>query len=166
MRKTWRWTARSLVAANRTRSRFLPKPVAEGVSNVAENLGTPSDVLNNILQLRPKPAITNTVRFVINTTVGIGGIFDPATAMGIYADETDFGETLHVWGAREGAFLVVPFAGPTTERDLIGSVVDAITNPIGIAVDPPESYYLRGMKLAGQGCRQAALWRCCRLDPI
>jgi phospholipid-binding lipoprotein MlaA len=129
---------------------FLPKPVAEGVSNVAENLGTPSDVLNNILQLRPKPAITNTVRFVINTSVGIGGIFDPATAMGIYADETDFGETLHVWGAREGAFLVVPFAGPTTERDLIGSVVDVITNPIGIAVDPPESYYLRSMKPAGQ----------------
>ncbi|MGB3317175.1 MAG: VacJ family lipoprotein [Albidovulum sp.] len=129
---------------------FLPPPVAEGVSNVAENLGTPSDVLNNILQLRPKPAITNTVRFVVNTTVGIGGIFDPATAMGIYADATDFGETLHVWGAPEGAFLVVPLAGPTTERDLVGSVVDVITNPIGIAVEPPESYYLRGMKLAGR----------------
>jgi phospholipid-binding lipoprotein MlaA len=129
---------------------FLPTPVAEGVSNVAENLGTPSDVLNNILQLRPKPAITNTLRFVINTTVGIGGIFDPATAMGIYADATDFGETLHVWGAPEGAYLVVPLVGPTTERDLVGSVVDVITNPIGIVVDPPESYYLRSMKLAGR----------------
>lgn len=129
---------------------FLPRPVAEGVSNVAENLGVPSDVLNNILQLRPKPAITNTVRFVINTTIGIGGIFDPATAMGIYADATDFGETLHVWGAPEGAFLVVPLAGPTTERDLVGSVVDVITNPVGMVVDPPESYYLRAMKLAGR----------------
>lgn len=129
---------------------FLPRPVAEGVSNVAENLGTPSDVLNNVLQLRPKPALTNTLRFVINTTVGIGGIFDPATAMGIYADATDFGETLHVWGAPEGAFLVVPVAGPTTERDLVGSVVDVITNPIGMVVDPPESYYLRGLRLAGR----------------
>lgn len=132
------------------RKPVLPRPVAEGLSNVAENLGAPGDVLNNLLQLRPEPAITNTVRFVINTTIGIGGIFDPATAIGLYADETDFGETLHVWGAPEGAFLVVPFAGPTTERDLAGTVVDAIIDPLGAMTDPPESYYLGATKLAGK----------------
>lgn len=132
------------------RKPFLPQPVADGLSNFAGNLGTPGDVVNNVLQARPKPAITNTVRFLINTTVGIGGIFDPATAMGLYADETDFGETLHVWRAREGAYLVVPMAGPTTERDLVGTVVDAFIDPVGALVGPPESYYLGAAKLGGK----------------
>lgn len=131
------------------RGPLLPQPVAEGLGNVADNLGTPSDVLNNLLQGRPKPALTNTLRFAINTTVGIGGIFDPATAIGLFAEETDFGETLHVWGAPEGAFLVLPFAGPTTERDLAGTVVDAVIDPLGAIIDPPDSYYIVAAKLGG-----------------
>ncbi|MDI3338347.1 VacJ family lipoprotein [Defluviimonas aestuarii] len=129
---------------------LLPQPVANTLGNVADNLGTPSDVVNNVLQVRPKPALTNTVRFVVNSTVGILGLFDPATAMGIYADETDFGETLHVWGVREGAYLVVPVAGPTTERDLAGKVVDAIIDPVGALTGPPESYYIGAAKLGGK----------------
>ncbi len=142
---------RALFGGGKPRKRpLLPLPVADALGNVAGNLGAPGDVLNSVLQLRPEPAVINSVRFLVNTTVGIGGIFDPATAMGIYAEETDFGETLHVWGAPEGAFLVVPFAGPTTERDLAGKVVDAIIDPIGAAVGRPEDYYIRAAKLAGR----------------
>lgn len=129
---------------------FLPEPVADGLINVAKNLGTPSDAVNSLLQFRLKPALTNTLRFAINSTLGIGGIFDPASEMGLYAEETDFGETLHVWGAPEGAFLVLPVMGPTTERDLAGTVVDAIIDPLGLLTEAPESTYITGIKLAGK----------------
>ncbi|MCB2136920.1 MAG: VacJ family lipoprotein [Rhodobacteraceae bacterium] len=129
---------------------ILPQPVAERMANVAGNLGLPGAVVNNVLQLRPKPALTNTLRFAINSTVGIAGIFDPASAMGIYEDDTDFGETLHVWGAPEGAFLVVPLAGPTTERDLLGSVVDIVIDPVNTLISTPESYYATAAKVGGK----------------
>ncbi|MEZ5793646.1 MlaA family lipoprotein [Albidovulum sp.] len=127
---------------------ILPKPVAKGFSNFSSNLGMPSAVLNSLLQGKPGPALQNTLRFALNTTVGLGGVFDPAGAIGIYADDADFGETLHVWGAPEGAYLVLPFAGPTTERDLAGSVVDIVINPLN-AIGGREAYYLGAAKLAG-----------------
>lgn len=132
------------------RKPLLPQPVAEGLSNFSDNLAMPSAVVNSLLQARPGPAIQNTARFVVNTTVGIGGIFDPATAIGLYEDDTDFGETLHVWGAPEGAFLVVPLAGPTTERDLFGKVVDFVINPLHGAFAEPEEYYVAAAKLGGK----------------
>lgn len=127
---------------------IMPEPLAKGFSNFSANLGMPSAVVNSLLQAKPGPALQNTLRFALNTTIGLGGIFDPATAIGIYADDADFGETLHVWGAPEGAFLVVPVAGPTTERDLLGSVVDIALNPLN-ATHSPENYYLGVAKLAG-----------------
>lgn len=130
------------------RKPFLPAPLARGFRNVASNLGVPSDVLNSLLQVRPGPALNNAARFVVNTTVGIGGIFDPASAIGLTGRDTDFGETLHVWGAPEGAFLVLPVAGPTTERDLAGSVVDLFIDPLNV-LDEPERYYALGLNAAG-----------------
>jgi phospholipid-binding lipoprotein MlaA len=129
---------------------LLPQPVAQGMANIASNLGTPGDVVNNLLQFRPGRAVTNTLRFAINSTVGIGGIFDPATAIGIEKKSTDFGETLHVWGSPEGAFLVLPLAGPTTERDLVGKVVDIVIDPLNALIDEPESYYVTALKLGGK----------------
>ena len=85
-----------------TYSRIRPEPVENGISNFAGNLDLPGDVVNNLLQLRIGRAAENTLRFAINSTVGIGGLFDPATALGVAGDPTDFGETLHVWGAPEG----------------------------------------------------------------
>jgi len=61
----------------------------------------------------------------------VGGLFDPASSFGLEPRDTDFGETLHVWGTGEGAFVEVPFKGPSTERDLIGDIVDAALNPLG-----------------------------------
>ncbi|MEZ5777559.1 MAG: VacJ family lipoprotein [Paracoccaceae bacterium] len=135
---------------------IMPKPLAQGFSNFSSNLGMPSAVVNSLLQARPGPALQNTVRFVVNSTVGLGGIFDPATAIGIHAENTDFGETLHVWGAPEGAYMVVPIAGPTTERDLAGSVVDVILNPLN-KLGNPEDYYLGVAKIAG-GAGNRALY--------
>lgn len=93
----------------------VPEPVRQGVTNFASNLNQPSYVLNNLLQLRLGDAAQNTLRFAINSTLGIGGLFDPATAMGVAAQETDFGETMHIYGVPEGSYAVIPVLGPTTE---------------------------------------------------
>ncbi len=112
----------------------VPAPVRKGVSNFAGNLSMPSMVVNDVLQVRLGDAISNTARFVVNSTVGIAGLFDPASAIGLTERDTDFGETLHVWGFREGAYLELPVLGPSTERDAIGTVVDVILDPVGHVV--------------------------------
>lgn len=133
-----------------TYSTILPEPVEEGISNFATNLDAPGDVVNNILQARIGKAAENTLRFAINSTLGIGGLFDPATALGIAGDPTDFGETLHVWGVPEGAYAEVPFMGPTTDRDFVGVLVDVALNPVRLALPEPESYYATGAKVASR----------------
>ncbi len=112
----------------------IPVPLRQGVQNFADNLDVPGDVANGILQGRPGPVLENTARFLINTTVGIGGIFDPAKAMGLPGKSTDFGETLHVWGFAEGAYGELPFIGPSTSRDTVGRVVDVVLNPLRLAL--------------------------------
>lgn len=131
-----------------TYSSILPEPIENGVTNFAQNLDAPGDVVNNVLQLRLGKAAENTLRFAINTTLGIGGLFDPATALGVAGDPTDFGETLHVWGVEEGEYAEVPFIGPTTGRDTLGLVVDVALNPVRLALPSPESYYATGASIA------------------
>lgn len=126
---------------------FLPEPVAEGLTNFSDNLELPGAVVNSLLQGRPDPAVRNAARFVMNTTAGLGGLLDPATAVGLHAEETDFGETLHVWGAPEGAFLVLPLVGPSTERDLAGRIVDFVIDPLNGAFQEPETYYIADARL-------------------
>lgn len=120
---------------------ILPEPVERGVANFAENLDAPGDVVNGLLQGRPGNAAQNTLRFAVNTIFGIGGLFDTASALGLPAKPTDFGETLHVWGVAEGTYTEVPFLGPKTERDLVGTVVDVALNPVSLALPSPESGY-------------------------
>lgn len=127
---------------------IVPAPVEQGISNFATNLDGPGDVVNNLLQARPADAMHNTVRFVINTTIGIGGLFDPATAMGVAGAPTDFGETLHVWGAKEGRYVEVPFLGPSTTRDFTGTLVDVALNPLRLVLETPETYWMTGAKVA------------------
>jgi phospholipid-binding lipoprotein MlaA len=109
---------------------ILPAPVRQGVSNVSETFEAPVDVVNNILQGKPDEAAQNTLRFAVNLTMGVGGLFDAATAIGLPKPDTDFGETLHVWGAPEGNYVELPVFGPSTERDTMGRVVDAVLNPL------------------------------------
>ena len=112
----------------------IPDPVEQGVVNFAGNLELPGTVVNNILQLRLGKAVENTLRFAINTTIGIGGLFDPATAAGVLGKPTDFGETLHIWGVAEGNYFELPFFGPSTDRDALGKVVDFALDPLKLVL--------------------------------
>jgi len=126
---------------------ILPEPVLQGIDNVASNLDQPRYVLNNLLQLRFEEALQNTWRFAINSTVGLGGLLDPASGIGLYEADTDFGETLHIWGVPEGEYVVLPILGPSTSRDTVGYVVDRAMNPVRVFINPPESYFLNAVNL-------------------
>ena len=108
----------------------LPGPLRRGSQNFAANAGGPADTLNYVLQGRPGLAVETTFRFLLNSTLGLGGLFDFASALGLEGRRTDFGETLHVWGAPEGAYVVLPFLGPSTERDTLGMIVDFAIDPL------------------------------------
>jgi len=118
--------------------KVLPAPLRQGVSNVSSNLSEPSYVLNDLLQGNLAAGVQNLFRFVLNTTAGVGGLFDTATAIGLAPRPNDFGRTRHVWGARQGAYLEVPFLGPSTERDLTGTIVDFAINPLRFALNGNE----------------------------
>ncbi|MDN3520508.1 VacJ family lipoprotein [Halomonas ramblicola] len=110
--------------------RFVtPDPVQTGVGNFFANLGEPRTALNSLLQGKPGNAGVATARFLINTTVGIGGLWDFATHMEITGREEDFGQTLGAWGVGEGPYLVLPLLGPSTVRDTGGLPVDGYTYP-------------------------------------
>jgi phospholipid-binding lipoprotein MlaA len=128
----------------------LPKPVQQGISNFSDNFETPGMMVNNLLQGDVEHLVENTFRFVINTTFGIGGVMDAADAIGMGSSSTDFGETLHVWGVQEGAYLELPFYGPSTERDAAGLVVDLALNPLGFVLPKPEKYLGTITKLASR----------------
>lgn len=115
----------------------VPSPVRQGVSNVADNLDAPADVINNILQFRLGQAAQTTLRFALNSTIGIAGLFDVATAMGIEENPTDFGETLYTWRVPEGSYTELPLLGPSTSRHALGRVVDFAMNPIRIIGTSP-----------------------------
>ena len=126
----------------------LPEVVTAPVSNFADHVGLPGMVVNGVLQGDIKGAGTNAFRFVVNTIFGIGGLFDPADAIGIYEEDTDFGETLAVWGVPEGAYVVLPGFGPSTERDAVGRIVDFVIDPLDGIVDENVLPYATGSRAA------------------
>ncbi len=103
-----------------------PDVVETGVSNFFQNIGEVPTILNDILQFKLGKALKDTGRFLINTTLGIGGLFDPATEFGIEHQPEDFGQTLAEWGVGEGSYLMLPFLGPSTTRDAFGQGVDSV----------------------------------------
>ena len=106
-----------------------PKFMQIGVTNVFSNAKYPVTLVNNALQGKFSAAASDTGRFLINTTVGLGGLFDPATAAGLDRHDEDFGQTFGVWGIGAGPYFVVPLFGPTTLRDGFGSLADDIAEP-------------------------------------
>ncbi len=131
-----------------------PGPLRSGIQNFSLNLGLPSDILNSLLQARPGAALENTVRLAVNTTIGIGGVFDPATAMGIKGVPTGYGETLHVWGMAEGNYVEIPLVGPSNDRDALGLVMDIFLDPLRFALPTAEANAATGIQiLAGLGRR-------------
>jgi phospholipid-binding lipoprotein MlaA len=106
-----------------------PVIVREGVSNVLKNLKSPNNIANQLLQGDLKGAGNDVVRFVVNSTVGLGGIFDVAGANGYKYQQEDFGQTLASWGVGNGSYFVIPILGPSSLRDGAGMAVDAFTDP-------------------------------------
>jgi len=128
----------------------LPKPVQRGLSNVADTLELPSNIANNLLQLRLGKAGQNTLRLAFNLTFGLGGVVDASTAFGVPEAKTDFGETLHIWGVPEGQYVVLPVLGPSTGRDAAGVVVDAFLDPVGAFLPVREGNIATGIRIAGR----------------
>jgi len=111
--------------------RALPVPIRSGTSNFVGNLRSLLTFANNILQGDLKGAGNTAGRFAINTTVGILGLFDPASKMGFEKkSREDFGQTLGVWGADTGCYFVLPILGPTTTRDALGLVGNIFVDPV------------------------------------
>ncbi len=110
---------------------LLPQFVRDRVRSIIDNLNEPLIFANNLLQLRIEAAGTTLGRFVTNSTVGLAGMFDQATAGGLLKQSGDFGQTLYKWGAGDGPYLVLPLLGPSNVRDGIGLGVDSILYPAG-----------------------------------
>lgn len=120
-------------------TRAVPEDIRLLADNFAANLSAPGLVVNNLLQGNVKGALANTYRFAINSTIGFAGLVDVGDITGVAEVDTDFGETLHVWGAKEGNFVELPFRGPSTQRDAVGHVVDLFTNPLSTVLSGTEN---------------------------
>ena len=119
----------------KTYNNAVPKPVRNGVSNVVANLLEPWTFINQGLQAKPKGAGETLGRFLINSTIGILGIFDVATDIGLEKADEDFGQTLAVWGVGEGPYLMLPFFGPSNPRDTVGLAAEFFFDPMGFVID-------------------------------
>jgi phospholipid-binding lipoprotein MlaA len=108
----------------------VPKPAREGIHNALTNLNSPVVLANDVLQGEATRASQTAGRFVINSTIGIAGLIDVAGKIGIPGHDEDFGQTLAVWGAQEGSYLVLPLLGPAPPRDLVGMGVDVGLDPL------------------------------------
>lgn len=128
-------------------SNSTPDPAEELVTNFAGNLSVPGAIVNQVLQADLQGALRNTIRFGLNSTLGFAGFFDVAREFGINEDDADFGQTLAVWGVPEGAYLVLPVIGPSTERDAVGKVVDYVIDPLRYIIPAPESYIGTGARI-------------------
>lgn len=117
-----------------------PQPVRTGVSNIFANIKAPIHIINHILQGQPSKAGTTSARFLLNTTVGVAGIFDPASSwFDLPIEETGFSETLTQYGSGYGVYLVLPFIGASDLRGGTGEVVDYFLNPIPYITEQPDT---------------------------
>lgn len=145
----WEGMNRDLYRFNYYLDKFLLVPVVEGyeyvtptfvqnrVSGVFNNLNEIRNFSNSVFQLKAKDSAVTLGRFVTNSTIGLAGMFDPATKFGMTRRDEDFGQTLGYWGAASGPYLVLPFFGPSSVRDAGGLAVDTgITYGIYTALDP------------------------------
>jgi len=158
-RDPWERMNRGTHAFNDAIDRGIGKPVAKayvkvvprfmrlGVSNVFNNLNTLNTVVNDVLQGKMRQAADDSARFVLNSTLGIGGLFDPASKAGLEFNDEDFGQTFGKWGMKPGPYLVLPFLGPSTTRDTFGKLVDQFTYPVTYLEDDSTRIIIRGVSL-------------------
>ncbi len=154
---------RGVFAFNDFVDRMLIEPVAviyntifpgfarDGIRNFLHNLESPLIVANNLLQGDIKGAGTATARFVINTTMGIGGLVDAAAGQGLPYEKEDFGQTLAVWGFGDGFYIVLPIIGPSSLRDAAGLAVTSYADPVRIVADNKDEDWIYYTKVAVDG---------------
>ncbi len=127
---------------------LIPSPARSGVRNFLRNLSSPTLLMNELLQGDFDGAGNVLVRAVVNTLIGVGGIFDVAGAENIPYEQEDFGQTLASWGVGHGPYLMVPIIGPSSVRDLSGRTLDAYVDPVRLwlfETDNEEWYYARAL---------------------
>lgn len=110
--------------------RVTPEPVQTGVGNVFDNLRTPVIAANQLLQGKPRLALQDFTRFLVNSTVGVAGVFDIASRNGLPRHDEDFGQTFAVWTGGQGPFVTVPFRGPATTTHIAGMIVQIWASPL------------------------------------
>jgi phospholipid-binding lipoprotein MlaA len=156
-RDPWERFNRASYAFNDRLDRAVTKPAAkvykkvtpqflrQGFSNFFSNLNGITTILNDALQGKMGQAGRDTARFLLNTTIGLGGFFDPATAAGLEQNNEDFGQTLGKWGVKSGPYLMLPILGPSTLRDTVGRIPDQFSNPMNYYHDPHTRYGVRAL---------------------
>lgn len=122
-----------------------PVPVRQSLVHFTNNISAPVDMINAGLQGKPGNASVSLARFLVNSTVGVFGLFDVASSLGLEHVDEDFGQTLGVWGAGDGAYLMLPAMGPSTARNLSGDVVDNFVLP-EIALTTPQTILVFALK--------------------
>lgn len=135
----------------------VPRPVRLGVGNFFNNLGQPVSALNALLQGRPKQAGQSLGRFVVNSTLGLAGLFDPASRMNIPNRSEDFGQTLGVWGWKKSRYVELPLFGPRTVRDVFGLFGDAPLAPLQHVEEDKARVFLQGLQLVDTRTQLMAL---------
>lgn len=128
-------------------SAVVPDPIEKGINNFSTNLSLPRAIVNNALQGNGVGMTSDFYRFLVNTTLGIGGLFDVATDLNMPPrTDTDFGQTLYVWGVHEGPYVEIPVLGPSTSRAAVGWTVDLFTNPLEYVLSKTDLYYALGAR--------------------
>ena len=126
----------------------VPQVVQQGIDNFLENLAFPTTIVNDLLQLKIKDTLVDLGRFTVNTTLGLGGLLDPASHFGIPKNDEDFGQTLGRWGVPSGPYVVVPFFGPSSVRDAPSIYVDGQTDlRVALHIDNNVEWALAGISL-------------------
>ncbi len=132
----------------------LPSPIQSGISNFLSNLRAPLVVVNQLLQGQGENAIQSSGRFIINSTVGLLGVFDVAEKIGIEEKEEDFGQTLATWGVGDGFYIVLPLFGPSNMRDTSGMLITMVTDPINAYAVSEGEAWLVPMRTAANAVDQ------------
>lgn len=127
--------------------KIAPTSVHKGIGNFFSNLWEPMTIVNDLLQGKAGQATNDTLRFLVNTTVGVLGIFDVASKLGLPRHKEDFGQTLAVWGVPAGPYLVLPFLGPGNLRDTVGLVPQFAYSDAVRYLDSPDRFYVSGVRM-------------------
>ena len=154
-RDPWERFNRSVFNFNDVLDRAIAKPVAKGyvkvtprvvrtgISYAYSNLDTVPTIINDVLQGKIRQAGHDSARFLMNSTLGLGGLFDPASAAGLDSNDEDLGQTLGKWGVKSGPYLMLPVLGPSSARDAFSRAADTFLEPVWYLEDDSTRYLIR-----------------------